>query len=64
MLLPAVAFGAVFLPLEDSLDAFSVGVGKTCGGVGVIILCGSVIGAFLDSVELHANANRRPTAWC
>ena len=51
LFLPAVAFGAVFLPLEESLDAFSAGVGRTTGGVGVIILCGSVIGAFLDRTD-------------
>jgi GntP family gluconate:H+ symporter len=51
LLVPAVAFGALFVPLEASLDAFSAGVGRTTGGVGVIILCGSVIGAFLDRTD-------------
>ena len=61
LLLPAVGFGALFLPLEASLDAFSAGVGRTTGGVGVIILCGSVIGAFLDRTDAVTSiAQARP----
>ena len=59
---PAIAFGSCFLPLEQSLDAFSAGLARTTGSVGVIILCGSVIGAFLgrtnavSSIASHAVA--------
>ncbi len=51
LFVPAVVFGALFVSPEASLDAFSDGVGRTTGGVGVIILCGSVIGAFLDRTD-------------
>ena len=51
LFVPAVVFGSLFVSPEASLDAFSDGVGRTTGGVGVIILCGSVIGAFLDRTD-------------
>ncbi len=51
LFVPAVVFGALFMSPEASLDAFTDGVGRTTGGVGVIILCGSVIGAFLDRTD-------------